>query len=159
MSNVLYEASPSLVRMKPLGTLLFVLLILLGIFLAFAAGPVLAQMGVPAGDKKITGIIGIVLVVIGFLRLLSWWIATKLDRLVIKDGEIVWTHGLLNKQYTEINMGSVRTVRVSQGVLQRIMNAGDVTIFTSGDIPELVVKGLPNPGAIRSYIKPEAGGE
>jgi uncharacterized membrane protein YdbT with pleckstrin-like domain len=159
MSNVLYEASPSLVRMKPLGTLLFVLLILLGIFLAFAAGPVLAQMGVPAGDKKITGIIGIVLVVIGFLRLLSWWIATKLDRLVIKDDEIVWTHGLLNKQYTEINMGSVRTVRVSQGLLQRIMNAGDVTIFTSGDIPELVVKGLPNPGAIRSYIKPEAGGE
>jgi uncharacterized membrane protein YdbT with pleckstrin-like domain len=161
MSNVLYEASPSLVRMKPLGTLLFVLLILLGIFLAFATGPVLAQMGVPLGDKKITGIIGIVLVVIGFLRLLFWWLSTRRDRLVIKDGEneIVWTHGLFNKQYTEINMGSVRTVRVSQGVLQRIMNAGDVTIFTSGDIPELVVKGLPNPGAIRSYIKPEAGGE
>jgi len=162
MSNVLYEASPSLVRMKPLGTLLFVLLILLGIFLPFATGPVLVQMGVPVGDKKIIGVIGvisIVLVVIGFLRLLSWWIATKHDRLVIKDNEIVWTHGLLNKQYTEINMGSVRTVRVSQGVLQRIMNAGDVTIFTSGDIPELVVKGLPNPGAIRSYIKPEAGGE
>jgi uncharacterized membrane protein YdbT with pleckstrin-like domain len=159
MSNVLYEASPSLVRMKPLGTLLFVLLILLGIFLAFARGPVLAQMGVPVGNEKITGSIGIVLVVIGFVRLLSWWIATKLDRLVIKGDEIVWTHGLLKKQYTEINLGSVRTVRVSQGILRRIMNAGDVTIFTSGDIPELMIKGLPNPGAIRSYIKPEAGGE
>ena len=153
MSNVLYEASPSMVRMNPFGTLLMILLILLGIFLAVAGGQLLAAIGIPVGDKRIVGGIGILVVAVGFLRLLSWWVATKLDRLVIKEDEVVWTHGLLNKEYTEINMGSVRTVRVSQSMLQRIMDAGDVTIFTSGDIPELMVKGLPNPGAIREHIK------
>lgn len=155
MSNVLYEASPSMVRMNPFGTLLVILLILLGIFLAVAGGQLLAEIGIPVGDKRIVGIVGILLVAVGFLRLSSWWVATKLDRLVIKEDELVWTHGLLNKEYTEINMGSVRTVRVSQSMLQRIMNAGDVTIFTSGDVPELVVKGLPNPNAIREHIKSE----
>jgi uncharacterized membrane protein YdbT with pleckstrin-like domain len=158
MSNVLYEASPSMVRMHPLATLVVISLIVFGIVLAVAGEPLLANYGLPVGDKKIVGIVGIVgivLVLFGFLRLLSWWIATKLDHLVIKRGEIVWTHGLLNKQYTEINMGSVRTVRVSQGLLQRVMNAGDISIYTSGDVPELVVKGLPDPGAIRDYIKSE----
>jgi len=158
MSNVLYEASPSMVRMHPFGTLLVIALILLGILLAFAGASLLSDAGVPVGDKRVPGAIGIGLVVIGFARLFLWWAATWLDRLAIKENEIIWTHGLLNKQYTEINMASVRTVRVSQSILQRIMDAGDVTIFTSGDIPELVVKGLPKPGAIRDYIKSDAAG-
>jgi len=156
MPNVLYEASPSMVRMKPLGTALMILLTLFGVLVAVAGGPLLAAYGIPVGDDRVVGIVGIALVVIGFVRLLSWWIATKLDRLVIEEDEIIWTHGLLKKEYTEININSVRTVRVSQGILQRIMDAGDVTIFTSGDVPELMVKGLPNPSAIREHIKSEA---
>ena len=66
---------------------------------------------------------------IGFVQLLVWWIATKIDHLKVTDDEIIWTHGLLSKQYTEINMSSVRTVRVAQSLLQRIMNAGDVLEF------------------------------
>ena len=156
MSDVLYEASPSLVRLNPFGTFLVLLVTLFGVVLALAPGPLVAMLPVPIGGERVAVIVGILVVLFGFLRLLSWWIVTKLDRLVIKEDEIVWTHGLLNKQYTEINMASVRTVRVSQGILQRIMNAGDVTVFTSGDVPELVVKGLPNPGAIRDHIKSEA---
>jgi uncharacterized membrane protein YdbT with pleckstrin-like domain len=72
---------------------------------------------------------------------------------VIKDDEIVWTHGLLNKGYTEISMASVRTTRIRQALMQRILNTGDVEIYTSGDNPELVVKGLPDPDRIRSLIK------
>jgi uncharacterized membrane protein YdbT with pleckstrin-like domain len=155
MSEILYEASPSLVRMNPFGTVLVILLTLLGIAMTVAPVPLSEIFGVPATYDKIAGIVGILLAVVGVLRLLSWWIATKLDRLVIKADEIIWTHGLLNKQYTEINIGSVRTVRVYQSILQRIMDAGDVTIFTSGDVPELVVKGLPDPQAIRTHIKPE----
>lgn len=157
MSNVLYEASPSMVRINPLGTVLAIALTLFGVVLAVAPGSVLAALPIPLVGDGVAGIVGIALVVLGCVRLLSWWIATKADRLVIKADEIVWTHGLFNKQYTEINMGSVRTVRVSQSILQRVMDAGDVAIFTSGDLPELVVKGLPNPGAIRDYVKPDAG--
>ena len=155
MSNVLYEASPSMVRMNPVGTVVMVVLVLLGILIAIAGGHIGGMLGVPveAVDGRVFGIVGIVLAVIGFFRLLSWWVSTKVDSLKIKEDELIWTHGLLNKQYVEISMGSVRTVRINQSLMQRMMNAGDVTIFTSGDAPELVVRGLPDSDAIRDHIK------
>lgn len=125
MSDVLYEANPSMVRMYPFGTVLAVLLIPLGI---------------------------------GLLLLLYWYIQTKFDHLTIRTDEIVWTHGLLNKQYTEINMSSVRTVRVKQSLLQRLLNAGDIEVYTAGDVPEVVIRGMPDPEAIRDHIKGQSAG-
>lgn len=155
MSKVLYEASPSMVRMNPFGTVLAILILVSGIFLAVAGKTLATNLGIPVEDNRVAATPGILLAVIAFLRLISWWIASKVDHLVIQEDEIVWTHGLINKQYTEIHLGSVRTVRVRQGILQRIMDAGDVTIFSTGDVPELAVKGLPNPGAIRRLIRSE----
>lgn len=120
MSTVLYEAYPSLVRMYPLGVVLAVLLIPVGV---------------------------------GILLLLYWYLLTKSDHLTIKSDEIVWTHGLINKQFTEINMSSVRTVRVTQSLIQRMLKAGDIAIYTAGDQPEVVIRGLPNPEEVRAHIK------
>lgn len=102
-------------------------------------GTVLAILLIPVG--------------VGILLLLYWYIQTKVDKLTIKEDEVVWTHGLISKQYTEISMSSIRTVRVQQSLLQRILNAGNVQIYTAGDQPELVVKGLPHPDKIRDLIK------
>jgi len=126
MSDILYEANPSMFRMYPFGTVLAVLLIPVGV---------------------------------GILLLLYWYLQTKADHLIIKTDEVVWTHGLINKQYTEVNMSSIRTVRVSQSLLQRVLNAGDIAIFTAGDEPELVIKGLPNPEEIREHIKGQAAAQ
>jgi uncharacterized membrane protein YdbT with pleckstrin-like domain len=143
LSEILYDANPSMVRMNPFGTVLAVLAIPFG-----AVGSVL--LGPPIAFALIAVAGGAVLL------LLYWYLATKLDHLVIKQDEIVLTHGLLNKQYTEINMSSVRTVKISQTLLQRIMDAGDVAIYTAGDQPELVVRGLPDPSSIREHIKGQA---
>ncbi len=90
---------------------------------------------------------------IGIIILLWLYIKTKMDKLTIKTDEIVWAHGLLNKSYTEINMSSVRTVKVTQSILQRMLNAGNVAIYTAGDNPEVVIHGLPEPDKVRDYIK------
>lgn len=111
-------------------------------FRMYPVGTVLAVLLIPVG--------------VGILLLLYWYLQTKADHLLIKTDEVVWTHGLINKQYTEVNMSSIRTVRVSQSLLQRILNAGDIAIFTAGDQPELVIKGLPNPEEIREHIKGQA---
>jgi uncharacterized membrane protein YdbT with pleckstrin-like domain len=102
-------------------------------------GTVLAILLIPVG--------------VGILLLLYWYVQTKVDKLIIKEDEVVWTHGLISKQYTEISMSSIRSVRVHQTLLQRILNAGTVQIYTAGDQPELVVKGLPHPDEIRELIK------
>lgn len=157
MSEVLYEASPSMVRMNPVGTVVVILLLCAGIAVAMppVSGSIAAMVNLPQVDGRLISVAGMAIVAIALLVLLSWYAKTKIDRLIIKKDELVWTHGLLSKQYTEINMSSIRTVRVTQSVLQRIMGAGDVTVFTSGDLPELIVRGLPSPDRIRDYVKGE----
>jgi len=122
MTQVLYEEHPSMIRTHPLGTVIAILLIPVGI---------------------------------GILILLYWYLMMKADKLLIKEDEVVWTHGLLNKKYVEINMSSIRTVRVEQTLLQRMLSAGKIEIFTAGDAPELTVNGMPNPDKIRDLIKGE----
>jgi uncharacterized membrane protein YdbT with pleckstrin-like domain len=97
--------------------------------------------------------LGYLLIAWGVLQLLGWWLQTRFDRLEITARDLVWTHGFLSKQYTETNMQSIRTVRVRQSLLQRVMNAGDIEIYTNGDEPELTIRGLPRPGEIRALIK------
>ncbi len=145
MTDILYEANPSMIRRNPLGTVAMIL-----------AVPVAAIGAVMFKETQPVAGVLIAAAGIALLMLMYWWAQTKIDHLVIREDEIVWTHGLLNKEVTEINMGSVRTTRVSQSLMQRIVNAGDVTIYTSGDIPELIVKGMPDPQAIRDFIKGEA---
>ena len=123
MSEILYEANPSMIRMYPFGTVVAILVVPLGI---------------------------------GILILLWWWLSTKADKLTIKTDEIVWEHGLISKQYTELAMQSLRSVRVKQSLLQRMLSAGDVEIYTAGDDPELVIRGLPEPDRIREHIRGRA---
>jgi uncharacterized membrane protein YdbT with pleckstrin-like domain len=159
MSEVRYDANPSMVRMHPFATLVSLLLLLGGILLAVMGKQILPAAFLeqaPQLDTRVIQIAGIVLFALAFLRLLTWWISTRLDHLKVTDEELLWTHGFLNKEFTEVSLGSVRTVRVSQSLLQRMMNAGDVTIYTTGDIPELVVRGLPEPNRIRELIKARA---
>lgn len=157
--SVLYDSHPSMMRMRPFATIFVMVLMIAGILLAVLGKGFLpaAISEMAAGmDAKILQLVGIVIFAIAALQLLGWWVSTRVDQLKITDDELLWTHGLLNKEYTEVNMGSVRTVRVSQSLLQRLMNAGDITVFTTGDLPELVVRGLPDPNLIRDLVKLKA---
>lgn len=159
MSDFLYEAHPSVLRMRPFGVLLSIALIAGGILVALLGNEILPPAAAGQIDAQTLQMIGIAVFAIATLRLMTWWVSARADRLVITDDELIWTHGLLSKQYTEINMSSVRTVRVSQSLFQRIMNAGDITVFTAGDNPELFVRGLPDPNEIRELVKahPQSG--
>ncbi len=150
MSTVLYEASPSLVRMNPFGSVLLILALAGGVILATppVARGLVTNLGL---DSRVISLVGLAVAALAFLWLLVWFVKTKMDHLVIKGDEIVWTHGLLSKQYTEIAQTSIRTVRVQQTFLQRLMGAGDVFIYTAGDMPEVLIRGLPEPEKIRQY--------
>jgi hypothetical protein len=161
MSQILYQARPSIWRMHPFGALVSIALIGYGGYLSLTGNlPYRAEL-----DALIPfmtpywSYLGDALVVIGLFNLLRWWLGSLVDKLEIHPREVVWNHGLLNKSYTEINMASIRTVRVNQSLFQRIVGAGDLIIFTTGDIPELAVKGLPRPREIRDLIKSQTASD
>ena len=87
------------------------------------------------------------------LVLLGWYLKSKAQKLVLTGNEILWEEGLLSKKRTEVQLNRIRTTKVSQHLGQRIFGTGDIDIFTAGDIPEITIKGMPDPERLRTLIK------
>lgn len=90
---------------------------------------------------------------LGLLILLGWYLHNKASRLTVYENEILFEKGLLSKERLEVNMHSVRTIRVNQSFLDRVFGVGKVEIYTAGDSPEIIAHGLPDPNRIRELVK------
>lgn len=90
---------------------------------------------------------------LGIIILLVWYLKTKALKLTVTEHEIVLERGLLSKEHSEINIDSIRTIRVNQSFFNRIFGVGKIEIFTAGDDPEVVATGMPEPNRIRELVK------
>ncbi|MDF0543603.1 PH domain-containing protein [Sphingobium sp. H39-3-25] len=88
--------------------------------------------------------------VVGIIGLGIWWVIAKGERLAISDREMLREKGILSKQRIQINLSSVRSVRVTQTMFQRMLGVGDVEVFTAGDYAEIAIRGMPNPDRVRA---------
>ena len=106
-------------------------------------------------NNPIGFIISLLLVPVGLgvLIFLVWHLQNKASKLSINENEILYEKGLLSKERSEVNINSVRTVRIRQSFFNRIFGVGAVEIFTAGDSPEIVAAGMPDPNRIRELIK------
>lgn len=98
-------------------------------------------------------------VAVGVIILLWWYLQTKSSKLTVFENEILFEKGLLSKERSEVNIGIVRTVRVKQSFFNRIFGVGTISIYTAGDDPEIVARGMPDPNRIRELIKMGQNGE
>ena len=90
---------------------------------------------------------------VGLLILLIWHLQNKSSKLSITKGQILFEKGLLSKERSEISISRIRATRLKQSFFDRIFDVGTIEIFTSGDQPEIVAKGMPDPDLILSIIK------
>lgn len=108
------------------------------------------------------GFIGALLLVpvfgLGLLILLWWYLLCKASTLTVKENDILYEKGLLSKSRVEFGIAGVRTVRVNQSFSDRIFGVGTIQIYTSGDQPEIEVKGMPDPNRVRELIKDRQNG-
>lgn len=95
---------------------------------------------------------------VGFLVIGIWSIVVRTERLAVGRQDVLLERGFLARQRVQVNRDSVRAVRVSQGVMQRLFKVGNVEIFTGGDYPEIAIRGLPRPDMVRALLaaSPEA---
>lgn len=89
---------------------------------------------------------------IGFIIYLFWYISCKSVKITIENDTLIYEKGLLSKSHTEIGIDKIKTLKVQQSFMQRIMGVGDIEVYTAGDIPEIVAKGLPDADKIRELI-------
>lgn len=90
---------------------------------------------------------------LGIIILLVWYLKTKALKLTVTEQDIVLEKGLLSKEHSEINIDSIRTIRVSQSFFNRLFGVGKIEIFTAGDNPEVVATGMPEPNRVRELVK------
>src|SRR5690554_2756292 len=99
-------------------------------------------------------IIALVLVPVGIgvLILLWWYLTVKAEKLVVTQHDVIFEKGLLSKEHSEINIESIRTMKVRQNFFNRIFGTGEIELYTSGDAPEIIARGMPSPGRVRELI-------
>lgn len=88
-------------------------------------------------------------VAIGILLLMVWYLSSRAKKLTITNEELRYEQGILSKRRVELRLASIRSVRVNQSLFQRMFGTGDIEVYSAGDQPEVMVKGMPDPARIR----------
>lgn len=96
---------------------------------------------------------------LGLIIFLVWYLRCMSSKLSVTDSEILFEQGLLSKDRSEISFSSIRTIKVKQSFFNRIFGTGTIELYTAGDSPEIVAKGMPDPNRIRDLIRQDENGE
>ena len=148
VSATLYDNRPVMFGTSPFQFIFLCLTIPLGV--------VLTQLAIiPSGF----GWVGLLPSAFGLLSLGVWYLGSLANRFTIDDRHIRHRQGLLSKKVKEIATHKVRAVEVDQSFIQRLTDVGKVRIFTTGDVPEIILSGLPQPDRIKQAIAASDGGE
>ena len=140
-SDLLYSENPKMPRNRPILFIFYIILNVGGLVAAFRL------------DQQSLQIIGLGVWLGTIIMLLVWYLQIKSIKLSVTNNDILVERGLLRKNRKELAIDKVRTVEVDQGFVDRIFGVGLVKVFTAGDLPEIVVKGLPDPNRIRELVK------
>ena len=140
-SNLIYSENPKMPRNRPFIFIFNVILNIVGFVSAFRF------------EEQALQITGLVVWIATIVFFLIWFIHTKSTKLSITNTDILLEKGLLSKERREVAIEKVRTVNIKQTFLNRILGVGEISIFTAGDLPEIVVPGMPDPNKTREIIK------
>lgn len=101
----------------------------------------------------ILSVLAIAIFGLGLVILAIWYVNNRTTLLTVTDDRVMKEMGIFNKKRTEIDLKSIRTVKIDQSFVDRIFNCGILKIYTAGDQPELMVKGLPDPARLREALR------
>jgi membrane protein YdbS with pleckstrin-like domain len=91
-------------------------------------------------------------VVVGIVILIVWAILSKTTHLEIDEEAVRYETGVFSKDRRALDRDAIRTVRVTQSLLNRMLNVGVIEIFTAGDEPEIRAADMYAPNEIRDLL-------
>ncbi len=72
---------------------------------------------------------------------------------IYENGDISFRKGILSREMIELQASEIRTVKIKQSLFERIFRAGTLEIYTTGDAPEILIRGISKPNVIRETLK------
>ncbi len=95
------------------------------------------------------------ILVLGALRLLMTakdHVRLQMTKLALEDQGLRFHDGFLSKSTRMINLSKVQDVRVDQGVMDRMLGIGTITLETAGESGRLVMRNIDEPQQIADRI-------
>lgn len=93
-------------------------------------------------------------VAIGLFFLLIVIVRRYSLRYSLINGRLIRNEGLISRNESSIRLADVRAVHLKQGVLDRLMNTGDVSFSSAAQSDaDIVFKGVDDPKALRDRIE------
>lgn len=142
---------PVVFRRHIVGTLFALLLLTAGI-----AGGWLALTGreLFGFGGLLIGIPAAICLLISCYFLAKWFIMSRMQSLTLTSERLIYRHGIIQRDTSEMRHDDVRNLKVEQNFLERLLNFGDVAISSAGqDDMEIVIHDIPNPQSIAEFVR------
>ena len=121
----------------------------LHIFVMVVMVGVVAFGGVNTEWKKYFSLVGIICILSIFVEIMFCRLS---ECLTLSEDKVFMEKGILEKEIDTADSRKIRTSKVKQNIWQRLVNLGDIYIFSSGDIHDILAHGINNPYEIRDRI-------
>lgn len=95
----------------------------------------------------VLGLLGVwaFLTVANFFR---WWFESH----VITSERVIYRSGVIRRRGTEIPLEQINAVAFSQGLIERMVKAGDLRIESAGTTGQTYYRNIPNPEQVQTMI-------
>ncbi len=155
--RVLFETRPRLiVRLKSAIFKFIIVLLLLYFFttiIRYAAllqGSVSTVVTVPVVTGTTYGVLLIILLLLLwiFWNILSW----RSEEYKLTNQRVMLKSGIIRKNSVYMHYNKIQDIIISQSIMERITNSGDIEIFGGHDRTSLILTDIPDPGEIENMI-------
>lgn len=142
---------PVVFRRHFLGTLVFTLLTLAsigGLALGLAGEAIMGFSGL------VLIVPSLILLVIGGGFLLKWFVASRMQSLLMTNERMIYQYGIINRGTSEVRYEDVRNIKVDQNIMERLLGFGDIAVSSSGqDGMEVIINDIPAPNAVVEFVR------
>jgi uncharacterized membrane protein YdbT with pleckstrin-like domain len=155
--RVLFETIPRLiVRLKSAIFKFIIVLVLLYFFTtivryaALLQGSVSTLITVPLVTGTTYGVLIIILLLLVWIlwNILSW----RSENYKLTNQRVMVRSGVIRKNSVYMHYNKIQDIIISQSIIERITNSGDIEIFGGHDRTSLILEDIPNPGEIENMI-------
>lgn len=90
---------------------------------------------------------------VGLVALLWWWIWNRCATLTVTPDRVILSTGVLTRKTSEVLIRDIRNVQITQGLLQRLTNAGKLGVSSAGQAGiEIEIDGILDPHRVKAII-------
>lgn len=154
--QTLWRGSPSAMLLAGYFALMIVTIVVLPLLARFFAST-LPDLDRAAKLVRTTWIVTAILFVIEVLMFLVAWIRLRSTHYIVTNQRVLIEQGIFSKTVDEIDLRYIDDSSFSQGILDRLLGIGNVTLVSSDKTnPRYVLRSINNPRGVRETIRSQA---